>query len=159
MKTNIGLCACSFSIMSARSFQATTGVQRFFDQHDLGTRRIEPDGFFYDAAARMIENEHAHSPMFVFIYLAANHFPWDYRYRPDLMPQWQDPGNSPLVDEYLRRQAMSAQDYAGFLTRLRRQFPDESFLLIRFGDHQPDFAAALIEPDLGENAVARRSMA
>ena len=25
---------------------------------------------------------------------------------------------------------MSAQDYAGFLTRLRRQFPDESFLLI-----------------------------
>ena len=44
----------------------------------------------------------------------------------------------PLVDEYLRRQAMSAQDYAGFLTRLRRQFPDESFLLIRFGDHQPD---------------------
>jgi hypothetical protein len=147
------------AFMSARSFQATTGVQRFFDQHDLGTRRIEPDGFFYDAAARMIENEHVHSPMFVFIYLAANHFPWDYRYRPDLMPQWQDPGNSPLVDEYLRRQAMSAQDYAGFLTRLRRQFPDESFLLIRFGDHQPDFAAALIEPDLGENAVARRLMA
>ena len=147
------------AFMSARSFQATTGVQRFFDQHDLGTRRIEPDGFFYDAAARMIENEHAHSPMFVFIYLAANHFPWDYRYRPDLMPQWQDPGNSPLVDEYLRRQAMSAQDYAGFLTRLRRQFPDESFLLIRFGDHQPDFAAALIEPDLAENAVARRLMA
>ena len=147
------------AFMSARSFQATTGVQRFFDQHDLGTRRIEPDGFFYDAAARMIENEHAHSPMFVFIYLAANHFPWDYRYRPDLMPQWQDPGNSPLVDEYLRRQAMSAQDYAGFLTRLRRQFPDDSFLLIRFGDHQPDFAAALIEPDLAENAVARRLMA
>ena len=59
-----------------------------------------------------------------------------------LTPQWQDPGNSPLVDEYLRRQAMSAQDYAGFLTRLRRQFPDEPFLLIRYGDHQPDFAAA-----------------
>jgi hypothetical protein len=32
-------------------------------------------------------------------------------------------------------------------------------LLIRFGDHQPDFASALIEPDLGENAVARRLMA
>jgi hypothetical protein len=147
------------AFMGARSFQATTGVQRFFDQHDLGTRRIEPDRFFYDAATRMIENERAHGPMFVFIYLAANHFPWDYRYRPDLMPQWQDPGNGLLVDEYLRRQAMSAQDYADFLTRLKRQFPDDSFLLIRFGDHQPDFAAALIEPDLGENAVARRLMA
>ncbi len=147
------------AFMGARSFQATTGVQRFFDQHDLGTRRIEPDRFFYDAATRMIEKERAHGPMFVFIYLAANHFPWDYRYRPDLMPQWQDPGNGLLVDEYLRRQAMSAQDYADFLTRLKRQFPDDSFLLIRFGDHQPDFAAALIEPDLGENAVARRLMA
>ena len=147
------------AFMSARSFQATTGVQHFFDQHDLGTRRIEPDSFFYDAAARMIDREHGRSPMFIFIYLAANHFPWDYRYRPDLMPRWQDPGNAPLVDEYLRRQAMSAQDYADFLTRLKRQFPDDSFVLIRFGDHQPDFASALIEPDLDDNAVARRLMA
>src|SRR5208282_5915447 len=147
------------AFMSARSFQATTGVQHFFDQHDLGTRRIEPDSFFYDAAARMIDREHGRSPMFIFVYLAANHFPWDCRYRPDLMPRWQDPGNAPLVDEYLRRQAMSAQDYADFLTRLKRQFPDDSFVLIRFGDHQPDFAAALIEPDLEENAVARRLMA
>ena len=147
------------AFMSARSFQATTGVQHFFDQHDLGTRRIEPDSFFYDAAARMIEHEHARSPMFIFVYLAANHFPWNYRYRPDLMPQWKDLGNDTRVDEYLRRQAMSAQDYADFLTRLKRQFPDDSFLLIRFGDHQPDFASELIEPDLGENAVAQRLMA
>jgi hypothetical protein len=34
--------------------------------------------------------------MFIFVYLAANHFPWDYRYRPDLMPRWQDPGNALL---------------------------------------------------------------
>jgi len=147
------------AFMSARSFQATTGVQHFFDQHDLGTRRIEPDSFFYDAAARMIDREHGRSPMFIFVYLAANHFPWDYHYRPDLMPRWQNPGNAPLVDEYLRRQAMSAQDYSDFLTRLKRQFPDDSFLLIRFGDHQPDFASTLIEPDLDENAVARRLMA
>ena len=147
------------AFMSARSFQATTGVQRFFDQHDLGTRQIEPDSFFYDAAARMIEHEHARSPMFVFVYLAANHFPWDFRYRPDLMPQWPDPGNDPRVDEYLRRQAMSAQDYADFLARLKRQFPDDSFLLVRFGDHQPDFASFLIDPDLDENGIARALMA
>jgi len=147
------------AFMSARSFQATTGVQHFFDQHDLGTRRIEPDSFFYDAATRMIEHERARSPMFIFVYLAANHFPWDFRYRADLMPQWRDPGNGPLVDEYLRRQAMSAQDYADFLARLKRRFPEESFLLVRFGDHQPDFASALIEPDVSENAVARRLMA
>jgi hypothetical protein len=147
------------AFMSARSFQTTTGVQHFFDQHDLGTKAIEPDSFFFDAAAKMIAREHERSPMFVFVYLAANHFPWDDRYRPDLMPQWRDPGNGPPVDEYLRRQAISAENYSEFRARLQREFPDESFLLVRFGDHQPDFAAHLIEPGLDDAAIERRLMA
>ena len=32
--------------------------------------------------------------MFLFVYLAANHYPWNYRWRPDLMPEWRDPGNA-----------------------------------------------------------------
>ena len=147
------------AFMSARSFQATTGVQRFYDQHDLGARELEPDSFFYNAAAKMIGQEHGHGPMFVFVYLAANHFPWDFRYRPDLMPQWKDLGNAPPVDEYLRRQAISAQDYSDFLTRLRREFPGDSFLLLRFGDHQPDFASLIIDPTLDDNGIAQRLMA
>jgi hypothetical protein len=147
------------AFMSARSFQATTGVQRFYDQHDLGARELEPDSFFFDAAAKMLEQEHSRGPMFIFVYLAANHFPWNYRYRPDLMPQWKDFGNVPPVDEYLRRQAMSAKDYAEFLARLKREFPDESFLLVRFGDHQPDFSPLIIDPTLDDNGVAQRLMA
>ena len=147
------------AFMSARSFQATTGVQRFYDRHDLGARDIEPDSFFFDAAAKMIDQEYAHGPMFMFVYLAANHFPWDFRYRPDLMPQWKDLGNVPPVDEYLRRQAMSAKDYSEFLARLKRQFPDESFLLVRFGDHQPDFASFIVDPSLDDNGIAQRLMA
>jgi hypothetical protein len=147
------------AFMSARSFQATTGMQRFLDQHDLGGRGIEPDHFYYDAAARMIARNRARGPTFVFVYLAANHFPWDERYRPDLTPQWRDLGNLPPVDEYLRRQAMSAQDYSDFLARLKRDFPDDSFLLVRFGDHQPDFASFIMDPDLDESSVARRLMA
>ena len=58
------------------------------------------------------------------------------------MPQWQDLENQPLVDEYLRRQTMSAQDYAAFLADLKQKFPGESFLLVRYGDHQPDFSTA-----------------
>ena len=147
------------AFMSARSFQATTGVQRFYDQHDLGAREIEPDSFFFDAAARMLERQHGRGPMFIFVYLAANHFPWDFRYRPDLMPQWKDLGNVPPVDEYLRRQAMSAEDYADFLARLKREFPDDSFLLVRFGDHQPDFSPHILDPALDDNGIARRLMA
>jgi hypothetical protein len=146
------------AFMSARSYQTTTGVQHFFDQHDLGATEIEPDSFFFDAAAKMIGQEHTRSPMFVFVYLAANHFPWDFRYRPDLVPQWKDLGNVPPVDEYLRRQALSAQNYADFLARLKREFPDDSFLLVRFGDHQPDFAAHLVDPGLDDAAIEQRLM-
>jgi hypothetical protein len=147
------------AFMSARSYQTTTGVQHFYDQHDLGAKEIEPDSFFFDAAARMIGQEHEHSPMFVFVYLAANHFPWDFRYRPDLMPQWKDLGNVPPVDEYLRRQALSEQNYAAFLARLKREFPDDSFLLVRFGDHQPDFAAHILDPALDDAAIEQHLMA
>jgi hypothetical protein len=147
------------AFMSARSFQATTGVQRFYDQHDLGARDLEADSFFFNATARMIGEQRAHGPMFFFVYLAANHFPWDHRYRPDLMTEWQDLGNVPPVDEYLRRQAMSAKDYAEFRARLKRDFLNDAFLIVRFGDHQPDFAASLIDPTLDDNGIAQRLMA
>ena len=80
------------AFMSAKSFQTTTGVQKFVDQDALGTNRIEPDQFYYDAALRMIARERDKGPMFLFVYLAQNHWPWDYRWRPDLMPEWKKSG-------------------------------------------------------------------
>src|SRR5262249_17730067 len=112
----------------------------------------------YNAAMRMLETQHAHGPMFIFVYLAANHFPWNFRYHPDLMPQWHDLGNVPPVDEYLRRQAMSAKDYSDFVARLKREFPADSFLLVRFGDHQPDFSPFLIDPTLNDAGIAKHLM-
>jgi len=148
------------AFMSARKYQATTGVQHFFDQHDLGAQEFEPDSFFFDVAARMIAKEYRRGPMFVFVYLAANHWAWDHQFRPDLLPDWKAPGNDdPQVDEYLRRQAMSAQYYADFLARLKREFPNDSFLLVRFGDHQPDLSQHLIEPELDDKTIEQRLMA
>ena len=147
------------AFMSARAFQTTTGVQKFLDQGALGTGRIEPDAFYYDTALRMIARERGKGPMFLFVYLAGNHYPWDDRWRPDLLPDWKDPGNEPYIDEYLRRQSMSFRDYAALLDRLKRDFPDESFLLVRYGDHQPEFASVILEPALDEDGVNRRLMA
>jgi hypothetical protein len=145
------------AFMSAGSFQRTTGVQNFYDAKAMGTSDIEPDRFFYDTATRIVERERANGPMFVFVYLAANHFPWTYRWRPDLMPpQWKDLGNQPLVDEYLRRQTLGMQDYADFVAGLKRDFPTESFLIVRYGDHQPDFASTLLEPGIDDATIAKR---
>jgi hypothetical protein len=144
------------AFMSARSFQKTAGVAQFLDRKDMAARGIEPDSFYYDQAAKIIARERSSGPLFIFTYLSANHFPWDHTYRPDLTPDWRNLGNPPLIEEYLRRQKMSAGDYVAFLTRLKRDFPTESFLLVRFGDHQPDFAERIIDPSLTEQQVALR---
>jgi hypothetical protein len=50
---------------------------------------------------------------------------------------------------------MSAQDYARFVARLKRDFPEESFLIVRFGDHQPSIATNLIDPRLDDSLRSR----
>ena len=147
------------AFMAARSFQTTAGVQRFFDRNDLRARDVEPDRFYYDAAMRMIERERTQGPMFLFIYLSANHFPWNYRWRPELTPEWKDLGNLPVVEEYLRRQTLGMRDYNAFRERLKKEFPGEQFMLVRYGDHQPDFASTILDPSLNEAGVVQRLMA
>jgi hypothetical protein len=145
------------AFMGARSFQTTTGMQNFSDATDMGAPKgLQPDKFYYDKAMRIFDSTRGKGPAFVFVYLAANHFPWNHRFRPDLMPQWRDLQNPPLVNEYLRRQQMSAQDYAGFMAGLKKNFPGESFLLVRYGDHQPDFSAEILDPTLDSKAIAER---
>jgi hypothetical protein len=140
----------------ARGFQTSTGIEHFLDAKQLHVGPADTDIFFYDQAARVIAQDHDRGPVFVFVYLAANHFPWDYHYRPDLLPNWVNPGNPFEIDEYLRRQEMSARDYAQFKERLGREFPDQQFLLVRFGDHQPLFAKRFINPTLDQAEVAAR---
>ena len=144
------------AFMSARSFQTTTGIQHFYDARDLGAKDVEPDSFFYDKALKLMSEQPANTPLFTFVYLAANHFPWETRFRPDLMPSWRKPGNEPVVDEYLRRQAMSAEDYAAFIAGLKKKFPAQPFLIVRYGDHQPEFSPHLLDPGLDEAGIGKK---
>jgi hypothetical protein len=147
------------AFLGARHFQKSLGVDTFLDAKNLGTTGLEPDQFYYDHTADLIARERLQGPVFVLTYLMANHFPWDFRYRPDLAPDWRDPGNAIIdthsIDEYLRRQELSARDYKAFTARLHRDFPTERFLIVRFGDHQPLFARKAIEPGLSDAALGR----
>src|SRR5437899_3172980 len=146
--------------LSTSSYYKGAGIEDFVDGTALGSNAFEPDRFYFDFAARMIERERRHGPMFLYVYLTANHFTWDFPFREELTPAgWRDPGNAMAeVNEYLRRQAMSERDYEEFLARLKHDFPGEEFLVVRYGDHQPDFAKHLIDPsldawDLGERLL------
>jgi hypothetical protein len=144
------------AFLGARGFQTATGIEHFLDAKQLRAGPADTDSFFYDHAIRVIAQEHDRGPAFVFVYLAANHFPWTYHYRPDLLRKWVNPGNPFEIDEYLRRQEMSRRDYAQFKQRLAQEFPDQQFLLVRFGDHQPLFAKRFLEPALDPSEVAQR---
>ena len=146
--------------MGTRSFYGGVGVERFIDGQDIRGRATEPDRFYFDYAARMIAQEHHKAPMFLHVYLTANHWPYEEPYRPDLTPAgWRDPGNAMReVNEYLRRQAMTEHDYRDFVARLKREFPGEPFLIVRFGDHQPDFAKLIIDPKIPVEELSRRIM-
>jgi hypothetical protein len=141
-------------------FYRGVGVQDFVDGKKIGGHALEPDQFYFDYARRMIERERGRGPMFIYVYLTANHFPWDSPFHPELTPAgWRNPGNAnPEIDEYLRRQAMTERDYADFIAGLERDFPSESFLIVRYGDHQPEFAKFIVDPDVDPDEFAQRLM-
>ncbi len=143
------------NFLGARNFQRSTGIETFLDAKDLGTLEVQPDHFYYDAALRVMQKDRAKGPMFMMVYTMANHMPWNYVYRPDLAKDWKAPGNQYEIDEYLRRQHMSDQDYRQLVAKLRKEFPGEPFLIVRFGDHQPYFAKHIIDGVLDDSAIAR----
>jgi len=146
--------------LGARRFQKGAGVGQFIDMADMGVDEdMQPDKFYFDQALKVFAGQQpSQSPIFMFVYLTANHFPWTSVYRPDLTPDWTPPGNTAETDEYIRRQAMTAKDYRDFATRLARDYLDQSFLVLRFGDHQPAISQKLLEPGIDRKLLAQRLM-
>ena len=147
------------AFLGSRAFQTTTGIENYLDMRDLGTRDFEVDSFYFDRALELITRERGNGPLFLYVYTVANHFPWDKHLRPELTPDWRALGNRADVDEYIRRQGMSARDYRVLLQELAQRFPTESFLIVRYGDHQPQFGAELIDPSLDQAGLAMRAKA
>jgi hypothetical protein len=120
---------------------------------------MQPDKFYFDQALKVFAREQPQqSPIFMFVYLTANHFPWWNVYRPDLTPNWTPLGNTAETDEYIRRQTVTAKDYGEFTERLKRDYPDQSFLVLRFGDHQPAISQKLLEPGIDQASLGKRLM-
>ena len=147
--------------LGARTFQKGAGVEQFIDMAEMGVDEdMQPDKFYFDQALKVFAREQpSQSPVFMFVYLTANHFPWTDVYRPDLTPDWTPPGNTAEIDEYIRRQTMTAKDYGEFIARLKRDYPDQSFLVLRFGDHQPAISQKMLEPGIDRKSLAKRLMA
>ena len=60
------------------AFQKGTGVGEFIDMAGMGVNEdMQPDQFYFDQALKVFAREQPQqSPVFMFVYLTANHFPW-----------------------------------------------------------------------------------
>ena len=68
-------------------------------------------------------------PLFMFIQTMSAHWPYDFKYEPDVEVPGGGPGTNPEMDEYLRRLAMAKIDFDSLMSDLRRRFPLERFRL------------------------------
>jgi hypothetical protein len=145
------------SFIGSRAFQTTVGIAHYMDMRDLGTTDFEADSFYYDRTVDLVSRHSNRGPLFLYVYTVANHFPWDKQLRPELTPDRRNLGNPPDVEEYIRRQGMSTHDYRQLLERLAREFPAEAFLIVRYGDHQPQFTPRLLGPSSSTTSPGKRA--
>ena len=121
-------------------FYAAVGMPEVFDFKGQGAKRYnERDKFYYGNALNHFEKQlkDAQGPLFSFIITSATHLPYRFAYDPEVEVPGGAPGTDPEMSEYLRRLAMAKMDYAEFRDELKRRFPEERFLIVQYGDHQP----------------------
>ena len=130
--TRPSACIRSTALFSIRAASKQRPASRIISTCSISERATSRrDSFYFDRAVDFVERERGHGPLFIYVYTVANHFPWDKRLRPELTPDWHDLGNGQVVDEYIRRQEMTAADYRDLLEELARRFPAKFFLIIR----------------------------
>ena len=123
---------------STRFFESI-GLKEIFDlKAQRAPTSMEQDRFYYSNALEEIarHTQSSQKPLFVFLQTMAAHWPYDVTYWPERNVVGAT-GAGAEMHEYLRRLAMSKEDYEGFRAALLQRFPNERFLIVQYGDHQP----------------------
>jgi phosphoglycerol transferase MdoB-like AlkP superfamily enzyme len=128
------------NFVSNDRFYNSIGLREIFDLKAQGAKTAqERDRFYYDNTMAEMERHFkaGRQPLFTFVQTMSAHWPYDYKYEPDVDVQGGAPGTDPEMHEYLRRVSMAKMDYDYLLGELRRRFPRERFLIMHYGDHHP----------------------
>jgi len=126
--------------LGADKFFEGVGLREIFDAKDQGaTSPNERDRFYYGNLLAEIGRhlKSSRQPLFAYLETMATHGAYDYVYMPEVDVPGGGPETDPEMNEYLRRLAMARMDYARLRAELSRRFPDQAFLIIHYGDHQP----------------------
>lgn len=121
-------------------FFGSVGLREIFDARaQKAGSATEPDRFYYANALDEI-GRHVGAdsrPLFVYLQTMSAHWPYDVVYWPERqVPDVAEPAH-PEMREYLRRLFMAREDFVWLRETLSARYPDERFLIILYGDHQP----------------------
>ena len=120
-------------------FYAAIGMPEIYDMRAQKARPKERDRFYYANAMALMEEHFRTSerPLFTFISTMVAHQSYLHPFMPEVDVPGGGPGTPPQMHEYLRRLSMVRIDYDAFKADLARRFPNERFLILQYGDHQP----------------------
>lgn len=147
------------NFLAAGKFFERAGFEEIRDAKDQGAKLPnERDRFYYANALTEMERhlESSRQPLFLYIQTMATHGSYGYTYMPDVVVRGGGPGTHPEMHEYLRRLAMARMDYAFLRAEISRRFPGHQFLILHYGDHQPNATRTLL--GLGEDASVEEVM-
>jgi phosphoglycerol transferase MdoB-like AlkP superfamily enzyme len=128
------------NFVSNDRFYSSIGLKEIFDLKAQGAPSAqERDSFYYGNALKEMERHFTTSskPLFIYIQTMSAHWPYDFKYEPQLDVPGGGPGTDPEMSEYLRRVAIAKIDYEALVQQLSQRFPNERFLLVHYGDHHP----------------------
>jgi hypothetical protein len=145
----------SSGFVSLDRFYRSIGFSEVLDRkaQNAPTMR-ERDRFYFQNALDAMDKHFKSSdrPLFVYIQTMASHGPYDSAYMPEENVSGGGPGTSPEMSEYLRRAAMAQRDNEFLMAELKRRFPREPILVVRYGDHQPSATRDIINPVWGDDS-------
>ncbi len=145
----------SADFAGSKRFYQAIGFDRVIDRkvHKAPDER-QRDLFYYDQALQVLERARADGkrrPQFIAASSMSTHMPWDFRYaaeqvHPGENLRWN---NDKEFDEYLWRLVLAKRDRDVFRSRLADRFPNEPFLFVGYGDHQPALKKVPVENPMG----------
>jgi len=147
----------SNGFVSLDKFYHSIGFEKILDREAQGAPTTrERDRFYFRNMLREMD-EHFDSsakPLFVYVQTMASHGPYHNAYMPEENVPGGGPGTSAEMNEFLRRSAMAQRDGDFLMDEIKRRFPGERILVVRYGDHQPSTTYDLINRDWDDDSPA-----
>jgi hypothetical protein len=142
------------TFLSLDRFYRSIGFHEILDRKAQGAAGVrERDRFYFENMINAMDRHLRSSdkPLFAYVQTMASHGPYDTPYMPDVDVPGGGPGTSPEMNEFLRRTAMAKRDGDFLVAEIKRRFPNERVLIVRYGDHQPSATYDLIDRVWGDD--------